>query len=105
MYDYVFEDTESEADETKVELKNTKLVYHEDGCIYRMPHNLTKTRAFVRGRDMILLYRDIADWHPEKVNPAPAELGEISYRLGPSARAFARKPRKELLDGVTIADK
>lgn len=99
MYDYVFVDVED--NDSVVQLGDTNMVYdgYPDGGA---PRKMKKAKDLLEGQDMVLLYLDIADWNPEKakVLPKPA----TKFCLGPSTRAITRKPPKDLLDAVTIAD-
>lgn len=93
LYDYIFEDID---DDRLIELEDTEMVY-DYSIDERATGVLTVARDLFQGQDIVLLYRDIADWDPKGGSCEFADL------LGSSTRAVTCRPPKLLLDNITTA--
>ncbi|KAL8945479.1 MAG: hypothetical protein Q9211_000005 [Gyalolechia sp. 1 TL-2023] len=95
MYDYV-------ADDGDIEYQSTMAVY-DDSIEGKVTPDLMKTEKLLGGQDLVLLYRDIDDWVAGEGmdGSATSEKGK-GETLGPSIRAWTRKPPKTLLDEITV---
>ncbi|KAI4128775.1 MAG: hypothetical protein LQ338_002571 [Usnochroma carphineum] len=97
MYDYV----------VHKELENTETVYHchlDHSTNGKATRGLTKARDLFKGKDVLLLDKDIANWYPKGWICEPVKLEEVSYHLGPLTRAVTCVPPKPLLDHITNAE-
>ena len=56
------------------------------------------TKRWIGGKDLALLYRDIADWKCSK--SIKADIHQSSQALGPSLRAVTSMPPMALLEDV-----
>lgn len=93
MYDYVIA--------SDIVLEDTMVVYDDSSQGEATPE-LTKAKDLSRGKDLILLYNDVAKWKfdtttDKVINPSK------DYSLGPSTRAVTCKPPKRLLDAISQA--
>ncbi|KAL8904882.1 MAG: hypothetical protein Q9207_002977 [Kuettlingeria erythrocarpa] len=94
MYDYVDIDKE-------IEFKNTMVVYDDMRHGEATP-KLTKAKDLFQGKDLILLYRDVAQWDPNSHTYQFANAS-LNYSLGASTRIVTCTPPKRLLDAITQA--
>ena len=76
--------------------------YHDQDkpiCEY-MP--MTRAESVMWGSDLILLFEDIKDWHPDSGSVTPwVSPGKEMYALGNMVRAYTVLPPEEFLDAVT----
>ncbi|KAL8833120.1 MAG: hypothetical protein Q9170_004478 [Blastenia crenularia] len=98
VYDYVMEDGDV--------FQNTWSVYDDsrDGYLTSNMLPTAKTEELIKGRDLVLLYRDVAEWlsHGDG-QEALADDGEIleGWNLGVETRAWTSPPPLSLLDDIT----
>ena len=63
---------------------------------------MTRAESVMWGSDLILLYEDIKDWHPDNGSVTPwMSPGKEMYALGNMVRAHTVFPPEDLLDAVT----
>ena len=62
---------------------------------------ITRAQSVMWGSDLILLYEDINDWHPDGVSVTPWKLPEKEmYALGNMTRGHTVFPPEDLMDAV-----